>query len=300
MFRDIKKEDYIVGINILAGCSTEKIALLLNTDENNKIGKYFIGFKNFLHSYGSSFYICKNSLKMTSEEFVTAYEKYSSELPIIKIIKIFYDKFKSCLVPNCRSCSVITIEKIKEKLQSLKPKIENKKQFYYIDKYFNSDYQIKCDLDNCNIDPIFEDYIRNILNDIKQKEADEKQKEADKKQRLEDWVFIRNKLVLETSNDADITKYYDKFFVNLNKLCDKFSYDRCSDTIICYNKDSYKIYFKKSDKNNEYYKFVLTREDKNMGEIYYDNALEIVNPDGSKIDDNYSEDWGPTDDTDWG
>jgi hypothetical protein len=307
MFTNIKEKDYIFGINILAGCSTEKIAVPLNTDENNKIGKYFIGFKNYIHSYGSSFYICKNSLEMTSEEFVTAYEGYSSELPIIKIIKIFYDKFKSCSDPNCRSCRVITIQKIKEKLQSLKFKIENKEKFNKRDKYFDSNYQIECNSGNCDIDPIFEDYIRNILNDIKQKEADKIQKEADKIQRWKDWKFIRNKLVLETSNDTDITKYYDKFFVDydfysdkLNDVCSQFSYDRCSDTIICSNKDSYKIYLKKSNKNNEYYKFVRTDKDKNIVEFYFDNSLEPINPNGSKIDYN-DEDWGPADpdDTNW-
>jgi hypothetical protein len=96
LFRPINPLNFIVGLNILFGCSTKENAEALNNETNNSMGKYFIGIDGYKHNYGSSIYACPKPLKMTTQEFISEYETYSEEYPIIRIIKIFFSKFKYC------------------------------------------------------------------------------------------------------------------------------------------------------------------------------------------------------------
>jgi len=167
----IPDENYIVGVNIISGCSTKTKVMELNTPKNNSDGKYFIGFDGYKHNYGESFYLCgERTLEMTVVEFQTSYRELSDELPIIKIIKIFFNKF-NCTQINCRNCDNITLQKIKDKLNILKPKIDAKQKFTGRDNYFNSEYHIKCNHGECKPDVFFENYIRDILIKYKEKQV---------------------------------------------------------------------------------------------------------------------------------
>ena len=297
-FRYLKPTNYIVGINILSGCKTQSKAQELNTTENNSAGKYFIGFNGLKHNYGSSFYTCgENRLTMTNEEFITEYDKYSDELPIIKIIKIFHDKFKHC--QTCRNCDIITIDKIKEKLQFLKIKIDTRANFNSKrDNYFDSSYHINCIPGNCNIDSIFEKYFRDKITKIiddQEKLAIKKEEEKSGKQlKRKEWETEREKLVLVTDNDTNITKDYDKFFesIDIYFIGKMISYNESTETVTD-GESHYKIYLKKSKTNDEYYKFEEYEKSLSSthGVFFVDKNLVYLNEDGSKMPEAQA-DWG--------
>ena len=164
VLKDIKKEsDYIVGLNILMSCRSKNKAQELNKLYNRN-GKYFIGIDGYTHNYGSSFYICLYFIEISKKDFVTEYEKYPDEFPIIRIIKIFFNKYKFNNDTN-EKCSVLTIKDIINKLIKLEPKITNKKPFNTKeDNYFNSEFHHKCYTEEiCTIDVEFENYIREIM-----------------------------------------------------------------------------------------------------------------------------------------
>jgi hypothetical protein len=217
-FKSLNDENFIIGINILAGCSTKVLAESLNKKKLH--GKYFIGIDGYKHNYGKSFYLCgENVFKMNADEFIYEYEKYGYELPLIKIIKIFFDKFKNCEYPNCRSCSILTLEKIEQKLQVVKDHIIKTKILSGKDDYFNSNYQEKCNSNSCKIDNEFELYFKEklvvMLNE--EKKANEK-READMKS-------ISDKL-LSIPDGTDITDQYKDFiketdFINFDNIAEK-------------------------------------------------------------------------------
>ena len=165
--RNIKESDYIVGLNILMSCASKIKVEQLNKDYNGN-GKYFIGIDGYTHNYGSSFYICLNSIQIDEKDFVTEYEKYPDEFPILRIIKIFFNKYKYNDDTN-QKCSVLTIKDIINKLIKLEPKITNKKPFNTKeDNYFNSVFHHKCYTEQiCIIDVEFETYIREIMKTAK-------------------------------------------------------------------------------------------------------------------------------------
>jgi hypothetical protein len=170
VLKDIKKEsDYIVGLNILMSCRSKNKALELNKLYNRN-GKYFIGIDGYTHNYGSSFYICLYFIEISKKDFVTEYEKYPDEFPIIRIIKIFFNKYKFNN-DTTEQCSVLTIKDIINKLIKLEPKITNKKSFNTKeDNYFNSEFHHKCYTEEiCTIDVEFENYIREIMKTIEKK-----------------------------------------------------------------------------------------------------------------------------------
>jgi hypothetical protein len=169
--KKIDESKFIEGVNILFGCMTNQHANTLNT-KYNEHRKYFIGIDGYKHNYGSSIYACGGKpLSITREEFIREYERYGKVYPIIKIIKIFFSKFKYCEDINdksCRNCNVITLDKIEEKLRKVKLKIDNNQKFNKNedDHYFNTYYQHKCNEDEdkvkvkCIEDMGFEKYIK--------------------------------------------------------------------------------------------------------------------------------------------
>jgi hypothetical protein len=167
--KKLRDEHYIKGVNILYGCMTDTKAKELNTPENNACGKYFIGFKGYVHAYGNSIYVCGDCrLEIKIHEFISEYKKYTDEYPdeypINRIIKIFFSKFKHCEKEGCRNCDVINLNKIEEKLSQLKKKIDLCAQFTgKKDHYFNSEFHNNCKILKCTPDLEFENYIRSTV-----------------------------------------------------------------------------------------------------------------------------------------
>jgi len=279
---DKDNDKFIRGINILLGCSTKDLVKTLNENEN-KNGKYFIGIDNFKHNYGNSFYMCPQSFKIDIKDFINKYEtKYANEYPIIKIIKIFFEQFIT------RECKMLTLEKIKEKLISLKPKIDSKKTFSGKEHYFNSDYQIDC----FKIDEKFENYIKNKIKIIEDEEAEEKSREKlkqDRKKDEQDWLNYKRNLLKINPNESyekDITQDYKLYFneTDLKKIFDvddlELELDKANNHLII-NNEKFKIYLINNIDNKrleqKYFKFIKN------GDIYdYYNYNNIsVEEDGN-------------------
>ena len=283
--KNISPKNYIIGINIIAGCSTRDHATKLNKDYN-KIGKYFIGFDGYKHNYGTSFYLCPRSLIITAEEFKLEYDKLLSEIPIIKIIKIFYNKFKHCKNVECRNCNIITLNKIKDKLKILKNKIDKRESFNNsTDNYFNSDYHINCDNDLCNPDLYFEEYIRDIYLKENQKLLI-KEKELEKEK---EFKKIKNQIITCNTDNSDITNDYI-YFINDNIIDAYFD----QKNIILKNnylqdnkfKFLYKLFLKKSRNNNSYFNIIKynTNHDE-VDSIFYDCITNNIVDEYGIIDD---------------
>jgi len=282
-FRSLNDENFIIGINILAGCSTKVLAESLNKKKLD--GKYFIGIDGYKHNYGKSFYLCgENDFKMNTDEFIYEYEKYRDELPLIKIIKIFFNKFKNCEYPNCRSCSILTLEKIEQKLIIVKDHIIKTKMLSGKDDYFNSNYQEKCNLNSCKIDNEFESYFKEKLIAMlfEEKKANEK-READMKS-------ISDKL-LSIPDRTDITEQYKDFikendFINFDDIKEedlslslennylKIKFKNFQEENL---ENVYKIYLKKKSNGFNYlniYKLNEIGKLDNLG--YYDFNLVMI------------------------
>ena len=258
-FRHIKETDYIVGLNILMSCSSKRLAENLNGKHNTK-GKYFIGIDGMNHNYGSSFYTCIESIKIDAKDFISEYEKYPDEFPILRIIKIFFNKYKYNVAAS-EKCSVLTIIGIIHKLYELQPKIIAKTPFNKRDdNYFNSKFQKKCLTEEmCTIDVDFENYIRKIITTI------------DK----------------ETPNNTDITKIYQQFFdkSQFDEEFDVKEYNSEHDTIVDKFEKEYKIYIKKSNSNRNEYFFIKRINSEDESDSFYINKLfDLVNADGSEKD----------------
>jgi hypothetical protein len=289
-FMSLKDKHYQKGVNILFGCSTQKYARNLNTIENNSNGKYFIGFNGYIHSYGSSIYWCKDKyLKITIEEFINEYEEYAEEYPINKIIKMFYNRLHHCKInTDCRNCNLIILSKIKEKLLKLKPNIEKKLKFSIKDSYINSNFHIKCDTFDCRPDTGFENYIRDTMKIIDEKEKleilkkSEDQLEEDKI--FKSWSENAEKLITNTNinndtTETDITQEYKNYFFKINWIEDildnkkiKFNATNNYFEIIDHLEyDKLKIFLiKRKSREKIYFKFILYKLNRVIGIQYYD------------------------------
>ena len=141
---DINK--FIVGLNILLGCTTNDHAKQLNTLYNQS-GKYFIGFRDYLHMYGNSIYICDSALKSNENTFR---DNTLTDDNLLTITKLFYTNFfnrcSESSTTKCRKCFEINKDNIIKKINSIKPKIDKGTYFSgnNSDFYFNSEYYCEC------------------------------------------------------------------------------------------------------------------------------------------------------------
>jgi hypothetical protein len=155
----INADKYIVGLNILLGCTTDNHAKNLNT-EYNSIGKYFIGFRDYLHMYGNNLYICTEDLTLNVDRLKEDYARLADN-NLVKVAKLFHTQFHNrCTIPEkvptptpipiptstpCRSCSVINRDYIISKINKIKVRMEPGKVFNTDnDYYFNSKFHCKC------------------------------------------------------------------------------------------------------------------------------------------------------------
>ena len=290
-FKNLRDEHYIIGVNILYGCMTDEKAKALNTLENNACGKYFIGFKGYVHAYGNSIYVCGDCrLEIKIHEFISEYEKYPDEYPINKIIKIFFSKFKHCEEIGCRNCDVINLTKIEEKLSKLKPKIESNTKFTGKDHYFNSEFYNKCNIVECKPDIEFEKYIRNNIKIIDDRE---KLKEA---ARLEatridkEWTENRNILITNTNineetTETDITQEYKNYFreSDLEKNLGSFVLDTINNYLKVDDKNLRIFIIKRKNLKYKYFKFMEYDASGEKLFAYYDENLTNINDDGTEV-----------------
>ena len=288
-FKNIACTKYIEGINILAGCSTKDLAKGLNKELNSE-GKKFVGFDKYKHNYGDIFYNCEKSMKLSITEFITQYESFEEELPIIRIIKIFYNNFHN---EDNRECSILTLEKIEEKLKILK----NKEKLYNNkDYYFNSAYQIKCENNyNCNClnnYNIFESYIKNkyILGEINENKI----KEIAEKEKLIKSQHNYNKFcLLNKLNDGDdITNFYKDFF-DIEHLKNKiFNYDKFTlqNDFLVSRTHKIKIFVKKNNGLIYYEIHEFDKDNNNIETLDVDEYLDYIEED-IEYDNYYSDDF---------
>ncbi len=164
-------EKFVVGLNIIATCCSEERCKKLN-EQFNSIGKYFMGFNGYKHNYSSSFYICKDAFKLTSDEYNEKFDALGEIPPIIKLIKIFHSEFRECSDADCRHCSEINIDQVIAKIRSVMDKIISGRGAagVYIpfnpkhkDHYINSDFGEKCTADKCLEDKRYIEYIQTKL-----------------------------------------------------------------------------------------------------------------------------------------
>uniref|UniRef100_A0A6C0H0X3 Uncharacterized protein n=1 Tax=viral metagenome TaxID=1070528 RepID=A0A6C0H0X3_9ZZZZ len=288
-FKNLRDEHYIKGVNILYGCMTDIKANALNTPKNNADGKYFIGFKGYVHAYGNSIYVCGDRrLEIKIHEFICEYEKYPDEYPINKIIKIFFSKFKHCEEIGCRNCDVINLTKIKQKLLKLKPKIDLCDQFTGKDHYFNSDFYNSCKIVECKPDTDFENYIRDNIKIINDKEAAKLEAtRIDKEWVKNRFILTRNTNINEETTETDITQEYKNYFRE-SDLQNKLGRIILLDTINNYLKVddiNLRIFIiKRKDRESKYFKFMYYDSSGEHLFAYYDENLINIDDDGTEIE----------------
>jgi hypothetical protein len=295
LFRQINPSKFIVGLNILFGCSTKENAEELNNKTNNSKGIYFIGIDGYKHNYGSSIYACgPNSLKMTTQEFIREYESYSEEYPIIRIIKIFFSKFKYCKEETCRNCNVISLDKIQQKLLKLKPKIEKKESFTGKDHYFNTDYQDNCNVVKCIPDLEFESYIKQKIYAIDTAEKLEKELKIAASQKKKEWdatfrILTTNSNTNEETTEEDITKEYKNYFFkdeDLEEILgDIPTLDRINNYLVTPN-GNYRIFIiKKKNNKDKYFKFEVNNNENESYINYFTKGYVPADENGSVLPD---------------
>jgi hypothetical protein len=184
------------GINILASCSTNDYAKTLNR-ELNKDGKYFIGFKDTIHFYGTSFLTCHGGIHLNKDDFFEQFDNtFRSDSPIVKLIKIFFsESVKQC--GECRKCNIITSAQIQEKLLAVMAKVMKAESFSEKDSYFNSDFHTICSKTKCEPDRAFEIFFSERIDafermEIEKAEADKKARELEEKALAEQARLKRN------------------------------------------------------------------------------------------------------------
>ena len=286
-FINYSKNDsnYIIGINILAFCTSDKHAKQLNTKENNENGKYFIGFSNYLHIYGTNFYSCEDVFNCNIEDFISLLnDETNTDYTIIKLIKIFHTYFQEC--EKCRKCTIINNEVIINKLSSIIPKIRARNKLSDSDSYFKSKDRIKCtritDSTNaCIVDPIYEKWFYDIIYNNNNKILQEKKGNLDKKLQLES---IKKKCI-ETEHNTDITSYYTEIITT--KMMEMIN----NEIYGFYKID--KIYLMKHRENTNNFYFKIVGKDADNDEIeeyfrpdYNKDEIDQVYENGDEIPKN--------------
>jgi len=292
-FSSLKDEHYIKGINILYGCMTFNKAKELNTDKNqnyNLNGKYFIGFKGIVHPYGNSIYTCGDrKLIITTQEFINEYEKYPDEYPINKIIKIFFSKLKHCEGIGCRNCDVINLTKIEEKLLKLKPKIDSNTQFSGDDHHFNSEFHNKCNIVECKPDTDFENYIRDNIKIIDDKEKLKEAARLEEARIDNEWVKNRNILITNTNikeetTETDITQEYKNYFRESDlKNLGRIELDTINNYLKVDDQNLRIFIIKRKNLIRKYFKFMVYDASGVNVLSHYNEDLNYVNEDGTIV-----------------
>ena len=164
--------NFVKGLNILISCVSDKQAVILN-NKYNQHGMYFIGFMNYTHIYGTSIIACKKKpdfltdTLLKSDEFKEIIGKNSfTNASVIQLIKLMFHYFK-LPGPLSRDCLFFDEVNICTKIQSLKPKIDNREPFNSTDYYFDETFATKCDTEKtqCATDLDFEAFFLTKLSE---------------------------------------------------------------------------------------------------------------------------------------
>lgn len=279
-FKLINEVNFIEGINILAGCSTKKLAIQLNNKLNCE-HKYFVGFNGIKHNFGYKFYICDDNYSEINKHIFNAeWEKLKDEYPIIKIIKIF----EKMVQADSTNIHVIDKHVIINKINDIKEKIKNNKKLNSHDSYFRRKYSCKY-TDQCEENNDYIMYFLTYLNLIHKKHEIQQ-----KKRKL---IFEQNKTELEeikyyhdiTLSGTIITSNYEKFFTtgNKSKLFSEFNLCKNKHNIIIDNKEKCILLFFKN--NNIIYFLLKSVDDQNIA--YFDTEINIVDDEGYQYEHNY-------------
>ena len=205
--KHMNESQFIEGLNILAGCSTSGFAAECNRNYN-KHGKYFIGFDNYKHNYGTSFFTCPDAFDLSFDAFMEKYTALGDEVPIVKIIKIAHESFQG------RHCGMLTLEGVAAKIKAVKPKMNG--VFTNKDHYFESKYRIDCRTSPCEPDLQYETYIRNLCNRYTEvaaaKESAERTEKArrvaERERRLASGEMDKASVRARSKDGDDVTEYY--------------------------------------------------------------------------------------------
>lgn len=221
-FKGIASVFYKTGINILMGCSTNREANNLN-GLYNKIGKYFVGYNNFIHAYGNDVYSCNNLFgNLDYSAYQKIMDSITEEKPIIKLIKLFYYRLHNC--KKCRDCSLFDDKLFDNNMLRLKGIIESTKSISEDESYFKGDNNYKpeksictspCTITDCTIDVNFENFFSDILNAYQQKEDDKKIKSDLFK------LIIEKKNEIHSEKKEKIKKKLDE---HINQITDNSEY----------------------------------------------------------------------------
>ena len=175
-----------------------------------------------------------------------------------------------------------------------KPKIEKKLKFSNNESYFSSDFHIKCDTFDCRPDTDFENYIRDIIKPIHDKE---KLEEADNLLLggpPKEWIENRNILITnynykdetDETTETDITQKYKYYISNdlLKIYYPNIIFDTTNNYFEFNNSTSkLKIFLIKiKNKIKKHFKFLLIKNDSSQTLKYYDKDLQEVNDDGEE------------------
>jgi hypothetical protein len=281
VFTFINVEVFIKGINILAGCSTRTIVNGLNSRLNCE-DKYFIGFDGYKHNHGTGFVICQNQCLMTESDFHTEYNRpeYDDIFPIIKLIRIYYNNFKT---RSCRFLSPDNIyKKLKDMMKSISPenKLFNCSGATKLTKcYFDSSVSVEI-VDDKHYDTEFEKFIDDIIVSHKEKERlemDEKrEREIAYNTKKQDSLMQYDKLINDIRQlfngdeyRIDITSDYDTYSKYL-KTTNLVIVDNLflEDGVLKNDEFTYKLFMIKKDENF-YIEIIEYKSDNTISEITY-------------------------------
>ena len=291
--KDENSDNFIVGINILLSCMTHDHAINLNKKYNGE-NKYFVGFKYYVHPYGTSVYNCMHPSGITQEDFITEYDNMSADVyPINKIITIFFNNLKNKLLKKGRECYNFTLDNIEKKLLLIKTQItlnnkpSSKGELESI-SYFNKNSGTICDLHTCSLDLKFENYISDNLKRIYDREAEvkadvEKSKIKKRKITMDKLQLLENPDIEADSCVTDITQTYSNY-ISIDQLKKKFNWSMSTTALGDINPPVNLFLIKKKGVKQKYFKLMEIDHTKNCSYFTYiqiqgRNELDIVNVD---------------------